>query len=66
MPHLYNFRAGPADLPRRLVSVGDDVYVTLGWNVPAVKLDAATGETRLTYAGSKGAGRLLPATSIRD
>jgi len=59
MTHLYNFRAGPAELPRRLVSVGDDVYTTLGWNVPAVKLDAATGETRLTYAGSKGAAELL-------
>jgi len=59
MTHLYNFRAGPAELPRRLVSVGDDVYTTLGWNVPAVKLDAATGETRLTYPGSKGAEELL-------
>jgi len=59
MTHLYNFRAGPAELPRRLVSVGDDVYATLGWNAPAVKLDAATGETRLTYADSKGTAELV-------
>ena len=29
--HLYNFRAGPVHMTRRLVSVGDRVYVTLGW-----------------------------------
>ncbi len=59
MTHLYNFRAGPAELPRRLVSVGDDVYVTLGWNAPAVRLDAATGGTRMTYADSKGTAELI-------
>jgi outer membrane protein assembly factor BamB len=59
MTHLYNFRAGPAELPRRLVSVGDTVYTTLGWNTPAEKLDAATGKTMLTYAGSQGASELV-------
>jgi len=53
MTHLYNFRAGPAELPRRLVSVGERVYTTLGWNAPVVKLDAATGETLLTYPASE-------------
>lgn len=52
MTHLYNFRAGPTQLPRRLVSVGDGVFVTLGWCAPVVKLDAATGERLLTYPGS--------------
>jgi len=53
MTHLYNFRAGPAQLPRRLVSVGDSVFVTLGFCAATVKLDAATGNTLLTYAGSE-------------
>ncbi len=52
MTHLYNFRAGPKQLPRRLVSVGKEVFVTLGFTAPVTKLDAATGKTLMTYAGS--------------
>ena len=52
MTHLYNFRGGPKQLPRRLVSVGENVYVTLGLSAPAVKLDGATGEKLLTYPNS--------------
>ncbi|MHC4250665.1 MAG: outer membrane protein assembly factor BamB family protein [Planctomycetota bacterium] len=59
MTHLYNFRAGPVQLQRRLVSVGEHVYVTLGFTAPVVKLDAATGETLHTYAGSRGAEEIL-------
>ncbi len=59
MTHLYNFRCGPTELPRRLVSVGDHVYVTLGLVAPAVRLDAATGETQHTYAGSEGTEELI-------
>ena len=59
MTHLYNFRAGPKQLPRRLVSVGDHVYVTLGLSAPALKLDAATGKTLLTYPDSKNAEELI-------
>jgi len=59
MTHLYNFRAGPKQLPRRLVTVGEHVYVTLGWTAPISKLDAATGETLNTYRGSEGAEELV-------
>ncbi|KPK46370.1 MAG: hypothetical protein AMK72_09905 [Planctomycetes bacterium SM23_25] len=52
MTHLYNFRAGPKQLPRRLVSVGESVFVTLGLCAAATKLDAATGKTLHTYEGS--------------
>ena len=51
--HLYYFRTGPVQLPRRLVSLGDRVYVTLGLEAPVTALDAATGETLLTYKGSE-------------
>ncbi|KPK48168.1 MAG: hypothetical protein AMK72_07390, partial [Planctomycetes bacterium SM23_25] len=50
--HLRNFRSGPADLARRLVAVGDRVYVTLGYGKGLTALDAATGETVKTYAGT--------------
>ncbi len=43
--HLYPLKSGPAFLPRRLVAVGNRVYVTLGLDQPLVALDAATGDT---------------------
>ena len=47
--HLRGFRSGPTDLPRRLVAVGNRVYVTLGYGQPVVALDAATGKTLRQY-----------------
>ncbi|MHC4166568.1 MAG: outer membrane protein assembly factor BamB family protein [Planctomycetota bacterium] len=47
--HLWPFKSGPAQLQRRLVAVGDRVYVTLGLDAPLLALDAATGETIRTY-----------------
>ena len=59
--HLRDFRTGPSDLARRLVAVGDRVYVTLGYGEPVTALDAATGETVRTYGSVEGnAGNGLP------
>ena len=49
---LANFRAGPAQMPRRLVSVGDRVFVTLGLDAPVEMLDAVTGKTLHSFPGS--------------
>jgi outer membrane protein assembly factor BamB len=57
--HLRDFRSGPADIARRLVAVGDRVYVTLGYGQPVSALDAATGRTVLTYAGTDGTREIL-------
>jgi outer membrane protein assembly factor BamB len=51
--HLFYFRTGPVQMSRRLVSVADNVYATLGFDAPISKLDAATGKTRLVYGKSK-------------
>jgi len=59
MTHLYNFRAGPVQLPRRLVSVDDKVYVTLSFKAPVQKLDGATGKTLMTYEGSDDAEEMI-------
>ena len=53
--HLRGFRTGPTELPRRLVAVGDRVFVTLGYGQPVSCLDAATGEVVKTYPQSKDA-----------
>jgi len=53
VPHLFYFRSGPAHVPRRLVSVADRVYVTLGLEAPVSVLDAATGRTLRVLEGSE-------------
>ena len=50
--HLWPLKDGPAQPPRRLVAVGESVYVTLGLEAPVSRLDAATGRIRHTYKGT--------------
>ncbi len=57
--HLYPLKSGPAFLARRLVAVGDRVYVTLGLDQPLVALDAATGETIRTYKAAKATEEVI-------
>jgi len=59
MTHLYNFRAGPVQLPRRLVSIGDKVFATLSFEGPVEKLNGATGKTLMTYEGSDDTEELI-------
>ena len=62
--HLWPLKRGPAQLMRRLVAVGDTVYVTLGVGEPVVALDGATGELRRTYKGSEGTEEILVAGGV--
>jgi len=48
-----HFRSGPVHLPRRLVAVGDRVYVTLGLGEPVSVLDARTGKTLRLLEGTE-------------
>ena len=50
---------GPLQLERRLVAVGDVVYVTLGFDAPVVALDAATGRTIRQYKGTARTSEIL-------
>ncbi|MFH1268220.1 MAG: PQQ-binding-like beta-propeller repeat protein, partial [Planctomycetota bacterium] len=49
----------PFNLQKRLVAVGDKVYVTLGYHAPVSELDAGTGEVLQTYAGTERTGEIL-------
>jgi len=62
--HLWPLKAGPATIPRRLVAVGDHVYVTLGLTQPVVALDAASGRTMRTYKGTEGTEEILVADGV--
>ena len=49
----------PFDIRKRLVAVGDRVYVTLGYRAPVSELDAASGEVLRTFAETQNASELL-------
>ncbi len=49
----FQLKSGPFQLARRLVAVGDRVYVTLGLHAPVCELDAVTGEVLRTYDGTE-------------
>ena len=49
----------PFQLPKRLVAVGDRVYVTLGYHEPVSALDAATGDVLRTFEGTRGTDEIL-------
>ena len=57
--HLWSLKKGPAELMRRLVAVGDTVYVTLAVGAPVTALDAATGSVVRTYPGTEGAEEMI-------
>ena len=61
---LWPLKSGPNQLPRRLVAAGDRVYVTLGIDAPLVALDAATGKTLRTYAGTEHTDEILLADGM--
>jgi len=58
-PHLCGWTQGPPQLQRRLVAVGDRVYVTLGFHAPVSVVDAATGKTLKVYDQTRGAEEIL-------
>ncbi|NOY82163.1 MAG: PQQ-binding-like beta-propeller repeat protein [Kiritimatiellaeota bacterium] len=58
-PHLWPLFDGPPELSRRLVAVGDRVYVTLGYPAPVTALDAATGQVVRIYAGTENTEEIL-------
>jgi outer membrane protein assembly factor BamB len=58
-PHIWPFKSGPGHLPRRIVAVGDRVYVTLGITAPLSVLDAATGKTIRTDDQTKGTEEII-------
>jgi len=56
-----SFHNSLADLARRLVAVGDRVYVTLGIGEPVSALEAATGEVVRVYPKTEGAREFVHA-----
>ena len=60
-PSWFTPRPGgiPLNIEKRLVAMGDKVYVTLGYRAPVSQLDAKTGKTLQTYAGTERTMEIL-------
>jgi outer membrane protein assembly factor BamB len=58
-PYLINWGAAPPQLQRRLVLLGDRLYVTLGLHAPLSAVDAATGKTVKVYEGTEGTDEIV-------
>ncbi len=57
--HLWPLKSGPTQLSRRVVSTADVVFATLDIDAPLTALDAATGETLITYEGSDATEEII-------
>ena len=57
--HLCGWTQAPRELQRRMVAVGDRVYVTMGYFGEIHALDAATGKTVKTYPQTAGAEEVI-------
>ena len=58
-PHIVNWGRTPRQLQRKLVAVGNRVYVTLGLHAPLSVVDAATGETLKVYEQTQGTEEIV-------
>jgi len=58
-PHIVNWGMAPRQLQRRLVAVGDRVYVTLGLHAELSAVDATTGEILKVYEQTRGAEEVI-------
>ena len=58
-PHIVNWGQTPRQLQRRLVAVGNRVYVTLGLHAPLTAVDAATGEVLKVYEETYGTDEIV-------
>jgi len=58
-PHLVNWGRAPYQLQRKLVAVGNRVYVTLGLHAPLSAVDAATGDVLKVYEQTQGTEEIV-------
>ena len=63
-PNNWPLKSGPGQFPRRLVAVGDRVYVTFGQTEPLTVLDAVTGKTIRTCDGTRATEEVIFADGV--
>lgn len=63
-PNNWPLKSGPGHHPRKLVAVGNRVYVAAGLTEPVMAFDAATGEVVKTYENTKPTQEIVLADAI--
>ena len=58
-PNNWPLKSGPGQFPRRLVAVGNTVFVTFGQTEPLTAIDAVTGKTLRTYDTTKATEEII-------
>ncbi|MCB1235181.1 MAG: PQQ-binding-like beta-propeller repeat protein, partial [Verrucomicrobiae bacterium] len=59
LTRFWPWKSGPAQMPRKLVAVGDRVYAPLDINGALKQFDAATGKELQTYEGTAAAEEFI-------
>lgn len=57
--HLWPLKSGPTQLTRRLVAMGDKIYVTMGITAPISCFDGGTGALVREYPQTKGTEEII-------
>jgi outer membrane protein assembly factor BamB len=63
-PNNWPLKSGPGHDPRKLVAVGDTVYIAAGMVDPVKAIDAATGKTIRTYDRTKPTQEIIVSDGI--
>ena len=64
LTRFWPWKSGPAQMPRKLIAIGDRVYAPLDINGPLIKFDAATGEQLHVYENTSAAEEVISTQGI--
>ncbi|MCC6881122.1 MAG: PQQ-binding-like beta-propeller repeat protein [Verrucomicrobiales bacterium] len=64
LTRFWPWKSGPAQMPRKLIAIGDRVYAPLDLNGPLLQFDAASGAILRTYEGSGAAEEVIHSDGV--
>ena len=64
LTRFWPWKSGPAQMPRKLIAIGDRVYAPLDINGPLIEFDAATGEQLRVYEETTAAEEVISTQGI--
>jgi hypothetical protein len=64
LTRFWPWKSGPAQMPRKLIAIGDRVYAPLDINGPLMEFDAATGEQLRVYEETTAAEEVISTQGI--
>lgn len=64
LTRFWPWKSGPAQMPRKLIAIGDRVYAPLDINGPLIQFDAATGKELRVYEDTAAAEEVISTDGI--